>query len=51
MLGYTREEHANMMRGIADAILIMPPNMKESIDHLRMTFDFIEGLFETGHIE
>lgn len=51
MLGYSREEHADMMRGVAEAILLTPPQMEETLAKLRKTFDFIEGLFQTGYIE
>jgi hypothetical protein len=51
MLGYTREQHADMMRGIRDGIFYLPPSAEESANNLRMAFDFINGLFEEGHIQ
>ena len=51
MLGYTREDHANMMRGIRDGLFYLPPSAEESHKNLQMAFDFIDGLFEEGHIQ
>jgi hypothetical protein len=50
MLGYTREDHSNMMRGIRDGLFYLPPSAEESENNLRMAFDFIDGLFEEGYI-
>ena len=39
MLGYTREDCANMMRGIRDGLFYLPPSAEESANNLRMAFD------------
>ena len=51
MLGYTNKDIANMMRGIRDGLFYLPPSADESANNLRMAFDFIDGLFEEGHIQ
>jgi len=51
MLGYTREDCANMMRGIRDGLFYLPPSAEESHKYLQMAFDFIDGLFVEGFIE
>ena len=51
MLGYTREDCANMMRGIRDGLFYLPPSADESANNLRMAFDFIDGLFKEGRIQ
>ena len=51
MLGYTRQDHANMMRGIRDGMFYLPPSAEESHKNLQMAFDFIDGLFVEGYIE
>ena len=39
MLGYTRQDHANMMRGIRDGMFYLPPSAEESHNKSR---DFLE---------
>lgn len=51
MLGYTIEQHADMIRGIRDGLFYLPPSATESAKNLRMTIEFIDALFEEGYIQ